>query len=400
MRVHLSYPPATRGVIVVWSLIASLPIPGTTWHRLQYLAGLRRLGFDVWYVEELDRWLNRPGDYKRTTRYDANLRYLRRVMELIGFEDRWIFRPPGNEQLCFGARNLDGLMRLYEKADLVINHTGAQWLKPWHSKIRALAYLETDPVANQIGIAKGDQTLISELSRYDYLLTFGANLGATDCKVPVERLHWIPTRPAICIDWWDCGCPVRIPLTLTTITAWERSSRRKDLVWQDDTWRWSKCDGFRHCIDLPKNAALSLELTIKGATDLELESFRQRGWRVRPATDLATPAAYRHYIMASAGEFTVAKEQYVASRVGWFSERSACYLAAGRPVISEETGFSNSLPTGTGLFAFSDQTEALEAIRAVALDYQRQSHVAREIAHGFFSADRVIGDSLRAIGLL
>ncbi len=398
MTLDLAYPPATKGVVVVWSLIASLPIPGTAWHRLQYLAGLRRLGFDVWYVEELDRRLNRPGDFVSTTDFAANLQYLKALMDQIGFSDRWIFRPPGHEE-CFGARDFKGLLDLYAEADLVINHTGAQLLQPWHSNIRSLAYLETDPVRNQVNMAQGNEKLTGELLKYDYLLSYGLNLGQADCKVPVGELHWIPTLPAICVDWWATKSPLRSPRTLTTVTAWKRS-HKKDLQWDEASWRWSKAEGFLSFLDVPQHSRLPMELALRGANDEEEQLFRQHGWLVKKASDLDNPDAYRDYITTSAGEFTAAKEQYVASWSGWFSDRSASYLAAGRPVISQDTGFSNSLPTGSGLFAISTVTEAVEAVNRVADDFERQSKAALDIAHEHFSAERVLGNAMRAIGLL
>jgi len=398
MTLDLAYPPATKGVVVVWSLIASLPVPGTAWHRLQYLAGLRRLGFDVWYVEELNRRLNHPVDFSSTSDFGANLDYLKGLMDRIGFSDRWIFRPPGHDE-CYGARNFKGLLDLYAEADLVINHTGAQLLQPWHSNIRSLAYLETDPVRNQVKIAAGDESLISELQRYDHLLSYGLNLGHPDCMVPASDFHWIPTLPAICVDWWATDMPPKTPRTLTTVTAWKRA-HKKDLQWEEAEWRWSKCDGFLVFLDTPRHTRLPMELALRGADDEAEHLLRQHGWQVKQASDLDTPDAYRDYIRTSAGEFTAAKEQYVASWSGWFSDRSASYLASGRPVISQDTGFSNSLPTGNGLFAVSTLSEAVDAVNKVADDYERQSKAALDIAHEHFSTERVLGASMRAIGLL
>jgi hypothetical protein len=145
---------------------------------------------------------------------------------------------------------------------------------------------------------------------------------------------------------------------------------------------------------------LPLELAIGGVSDAERADMRRHGWRVVPSVSLAEPNAYREYIRASRGEFTVAKDQNIRLRSGWFSDRSACYLAAGRPVITQDTGFGNVIPTGAGLFAFRTGDEALAAIATVAHDYERQSQAARCIAQEYFAAERVLGDVLRRIGLL
>ena len=153
-------------------------------------------------------------------------------------------------------------------------------------------------------------------------------------------------------------------------------------------------------MNLPSRSALPLELAIGGVSDAERADMRSHGWRVAPSVNLAEPRAYREYIRASRGEFTVAKDQNIRLRSGWLSDRSACYFAAGRPVITQDTGFGNVIPTGAGLFAFRTEDEALAAIATVAHDYERQSTAARRIAQEYFAAERVLGDVLRRIGLL
>jgi hypothetical protein len=132
----------------------------------------------------------------------------------------------------------------------------------------------------------------------------------------------------------------------------------------------------------------------------ESADLRRRGWRLWPTVSLEDPLKYRQYIQHSLGEFTAAKEQYVRPRTGWFSDRSVCYLAAGRPVITQETGFSRVIPTGEGLLAFSTFAEAEEAIAAVAANYGRHAQAAREIALEYFDARRVLGKIAATLGLL
>jgi hypothetical protein len=189
-----------------------------------------------------------------------------------------------------------------------------------------------------------------------------------------------------------------VDAALTTVANWKHTG--KDIVWQSEVYYWSKHLEFRNFINLPLRSASPLELAVGGMSDDEQADMRRHGWRIVHAVGLAEPAAYRAYICASRGEFTVAKDQNIRLRSGWFSDRSACYLAAGRPVITQDTGFGNVLPTGAGLFAFTTADEALAAIAMVAHDYERQSTVARSIAHEYFAAEHVLGDVLRRIGLL
>jgi hypothetical protein len=393
-----NYPPAKRGTVVLWGLLASSPFGGMTWQVLHHLAGIRRLGFDVWYVEDSDRLVYHPTTYWPTFECDANVAYLARQMHSLGLDDRWIFRLPGVSDKCYGARDMAGLHSLYREADAVFNLCGAQELHPEHRDVRCLVYLETDPVANQVSVATGHLPTIEALAAHHYIFTYGANLGAADCRVPVERFQWQPTWPPVCIDWWTASAPPTADAALTTVANWKHTG--KDIVWQGETYYWSKHLEFQHFINLPSRSALPLELAIGGVSDAERADMRRHGWRVVPSVSLAEPSAYRAYIRASRGEFTVAKDQNIRLRSGWFSDRSVCYLAAGRPVITQDTGFGNVIPTGAGLFAFRTEDEALAAIATVAHDYERQSQAARCIAQEYFAAEHVLGDVLRRIGLL
>src|ERR1043166_5574756 len=187
MFLQQGYPPAKRGKIVIWGMLAHSPFGGMTWQVLQHLAGVRRLGFDVWYVEDANRPVFHPSTFCSTSDATANIAYMARQMERIGLSDRWIFRPPGVCDTYVGACGSAGLAQLYKEADAVLNLCGAQELRLNHQDIRCLVYLETDPVANQIGVANGCLQTIETFAAYDVLFTYGANFGAPDCRVPLER---------------------------------------------------------------------------------------------------------------------------------------------------------------------------------------------------------------------
>ena len=397
MNLSTHYPPADRGVAVVWGLFASYPFGGMIWQVLHHLVGLRRLGLDVWYVEDTETPLLKPSSWWATNDYSETLEFLSHTMDIVSLGDRWVFRPPGYRSQCFGAKDLDELAQLYEDADVVFNVCGGTKLRPEHDAIRCRVLLQTDPVIPQIAVAEGDTDTINEFDAYDFLFTYGENFGSPDCGVPLERYQWHPTRPPVCIDWWKNSESNNFDKNLTTIANWR--NRGMDLVWNDETYYWQKAREFEKFKNLPCRSPFPLELSLVGITDEEETEMRELGWKIASARALWEPHAYRDYIRQSLGEFTVAKDQNIRLRSGWFSDRSACYLASGLPVITQDTGFNNILPTGDGLFAYSSEDEAAQAIEALEQDYIHQSRAASEIAHNYFDAEKVLGNVLETIGI-
>ena len=397
MQLQCDYPPKSRGRVIVWGLMANSPFGGMVWQAYHYLVPLRKLGFDVWYVEDTDEYSFDPGSYMPTWNPESNVRLLAGFMERIGLPDRWLVRRPNQEE-CFGSRDYSDLLQLYHEADAAINLCGAQEPRESHEPIRCRIYLETDPVKNQVAVAGDDQACIEMLAQYDHLFTYGENLGSDDCRVPIERFHWETTRPPVYTEWWATDQPPADDSSLTSVANWRHQG--KDVVWNGETWRWSKHYEFLKFIGLPQRAALPMELSVGAISREDRESLLNNGWRVQPSSRLEVPEVYRQYVRESRGEFTVAKEQYVKPRSGWFSDRSVCYLAAGRPVVTQDTAFGKRIPTGEGLFCYSDQDGALAAIEAIAADYKRHSKAAAEIAREYFDADKVIAGVLRHVGLL
>ncbi|GJL78747.1 MAG: hypothetical protein NPINA01_17360 [Nitrospinaceae bacterium] len=397
------YPPATRGKIIVWGFIASYPFGGMTWQVLHHLAGFRRLGFDVWYVEDSNNAIYDPATWEPAWSVLPNVQYLKRQMESIGLGDRWVFRPPRavsdsqkSNKVCLGALDLSGLSDLYKEADVVFNLCGSHELRPDHEGIQCLVYLQTDPVVHQIEIAEGNQKLIDEYDAYDFLFSYGENLGSPDCLVPVERYVWHPTRPPVVMEWWATNGSPQRESKLTTVSNWQ--NLKKDIVWKGETYRWRKDIEFKRFIALPERSPLSIELALEGIKDQDAAMMRDKGWKIVSARELGDPLTYRAYIRRSAGEFTVAKDQNIRLRSGWFSDRSVCYLAAGRPVISQDTAFGKFIPTGEGLFSFTTLDEIVNAADAIDSDYGKQSRAAREIANEYFRAETVLKNVLDVVG--
>jgi hypothetical protein len=379
----------------VFGILFWYPLAGVTYQFLHYLLALRRLGYDPYYVEDSGRWVYDPALNDLSPDATANVEAVAPVLAAHGFADRWAFRGryPGGR--CYGMTD-EQVLRLYREADAFLNVTGAQEIREEHLQCRRRIYVESDPFASQVRVANGDAATIAALAAHDTHFTFGENIGAPDCTIPVERFQWLPTRQPVVMDLWRDGAPPP-GAPYTTITTWHNSG--KDVVYRGDRYYWTKDREFERFLDLPRRRAVPFELAV-GVDDAVLQRLHSNGWRQRRSVDLsASVNGYREYIQRSRGEFTVARDQYVRPRTGWFSDRSACYLAAGRPVITEDTGFGKFLPTGRGLFAFTTMDDVLAAVDAIESDYEAHCDAARELAHAYFGAEQVVGSLMSRAGL-
>jgi hypothetical protein len=401
---------ATR--LVVFGIVGGMPVAGVTWQFAHYLEGFRRLGCDVYYVEDTGTWPYDPVQNTVTDDCRYAVSYLAEVMERHGFADRWAYRAASPEGQTFGL-SASGLRRVLDGADVLVNITGSTLLRAEHRRVPVRIYVETDPVGPQIEVAQGKAALIELLDAHTHHFSYGENFGGPDCGVPIERFVYHPTRQPIVLDWWAPPTAAPSPC-FTTIASWRQSG--KDVEWKGETYTWSKHHEFLKLIELPRRTAQPLELalalksTVRDGedgwvlgNDEEIEAvrlLRSYGWRVTNGLAFSLRAAsYRDYIMRSRAEFTVAKDQNVRLRSGWFSDRSASYLAAGRPVITQDTGFGARLPTGEGLFAFNTMEEALAAIETVNADYDRHHRAARAIAEDYFRAETVLAELLEDAGV-
>jgi hypothetical protein len=291
--------------------------------------------------------------------------------------------------------------QLFERADALVNLTGATVLQDEHLRVPVRIYLETDPVLPQIEVAKGHQFTIDMLAVHTHHFTFGENLGAHDCRVPAGAFAYQPTRQPVVLDWWESA--ETSPQSsdrgrITTVSSWKQSG--KDIEWNGETYIWSKHLEFMKFVNLPRRTRQPFEIALasKDAEAIALLAFH--GWRVVDAIGLTRDILpYRDYVVGSRGEFTVAKDQYTRPRSGWFSDRSASYLAAGRPVITQETGFSKFLPTGMGLFAFETMEDVLAAVQEIDRDEYAHRRAAREVAEEYFAAEKVLGSLIERAGL-
>jgi hypothetical protein len=204
----------------------------------------------------------------------------------------------------------------------------------------------------------------------------------------------------VVLDWWSAPRPVQPspPYRLTTVASWEQSGR--DVSWEGETYLWSKHHEFQRFITLPSVTDAVFELALASIDEASRARLRAHGWEVVDALSISNDIdRYRAYVVDSDGEFTVAKDQNIRLRSGWFSDRSACYLAAGKPVITQDTGFADFLPVSRGLFAFRTVDDILGAVEEIKRDYRGNSGAALEIAEQYFGAERVLADLLAHAGL-
>jgi hypothetical protein len=385
----------SRGRIIVFGILFWYPLAGVTYQFLHYLIALRRLGYDPYYVEDSGRWIYDPALNDLSPDASRNIAAVAPVLEAHGFGDRWAFRGhyPGGR--CYGMTDAQ-ILSLYREADAFLNVTGAQEIREEHLQCPRRIYVESDPFASQVKVAAGDQATIAALAAHDTHFTFGENVGQPDCAVPVERFNWLPTRQPVVVDLWRDG-HAAADAPYTTITTWHNSG--KDVTYRGERYYWTKDREFEKFLDLPRRRDVPFELAA-GVDDAVLQRLHEHGWRQRGSVDLsASVTDYREYIQRSRGEFTVARDQYVRPRTGWFSDRSACYLAAGRPVITEDTGFGKFIPTGRGLFAFTTMADVLAAVDAIESDYEGHCRAAREVAEAYFGAEQVVASLMSRAGL-
>lgn len=379
--------------LVLLGTMGGTPFAGVAWQTLHYLEGFRRLGCDVHYLEQTGAWPYDPD--RNTISDDASYAagYIERLLRWAGLEERWSYVAPDGEVWGSGRSRLDRLLR---GADALVNLTGATLLREEHLQVPVRIYLETDPVLPQIEVAEGRRFTIELLAAHTHHFSYGENLGRPDCGVPVERFHYRPTRQPVVLDWWQV--PGLDGGRYTTVASWRQT--RKDVVWRGQTYYWSKDREFVKVLDLPRRTGASFELALAIDDPEAVAALESHGWEVNDGLALSKEILpYREFVLRSRAEFTVAKDQNVRLRSGWFSDRSACYLAAGRPVVTQDTGFERFLPTGAGLFAFSDLDEAVAAVRAIEADYKAHSRAARDLAGEHFAVERVLPSLLERAGL-
>lgn len=369
----------SRGSVVVSAALAQRPgAGGHTWFALQYLLGFRALGWEVTLVDRLDPGMSGDG-----------LAYLAEEMERFGLGGEWsVLLPEGHSA---GLPRAEVERRL-ASCDFLLDVMGYLDDEELLALPPLRVFLDVDPGFGQMWQELG---LAEPFAGHDRFVSVGLEVGSAGCEVPDCGLEWITTLPPVVLARWPA---VTGGEAFTSVATWRGPYGPVEFAGHTYGLRVHE---FRRFLSLPERAtgAFELALAIDPGDAADLERLRQAGWTLLdPAAIAADPVSYRSFIQASAAEFTVAKAMYVDSHSGWFSDRSACYLASGKPVVAQETGFGRHLPTGEGLLAFSTLEEAVAAVEDVREDPRRHARAAREIAAEYFDAGRVLGRLVEHLG--
>lgn len=370
--------------IVVAGTIASVPgHGGWTWVILQYLLGLRRLGHRVFFLDPIPPATLRKAN--STLDESANAAYFSAVVRRFGLE--------GSSALLVtdAARDTLGLsyaeiVDIARGADVLINVSGVLRDEGLLSLARRRVYLDLDPAFTQLwhvvqGIDMGFRW-------HTDFVTIGLAIGTPECSVPTCGLAWIPTWQPVVLDQWPAANADGTG-ALTTVANW----RGYGSIEHQGALYGQKVHAWRAFMTLPTRTTerFAVALGIDPGETVDLQALGTNGWElVDPAHVAATPERYREFLRASKAELGIAKSGYVISRCGWVSDRSICYLASGRPVIAQETGFSRLLPTGEGLLPFETMDDLLDAIAQLNADYPKHARAARALAEEYFDSDKVL----------
>lgn len=377
--------------VIVTGMVATYPVAGVAFDYLQYAQGFRALGCDVHYLEDTGHWFYDPAAETFVPGAAHGTRFLATAIEQLVPElsRAWTVRD-GHGTLCGpGATDLETTCA---STDMLLNVSGSCWLREPYRTARVAAYVDTDPGYSQAKLAAvADGTADAEtirsaalIRRHSCFFTLAEAIGRPGCRVPTLGLTWHPTRAPIVLDDWRFTTPP-LAAPFTTIMSWKIEPEAPVV----DGERFGGKDvEFERIVDLPARVGVPLEVAISGPAPRE--RLAAAGWQVTSARRVSdTLEAYRGYIQRSLGEFSVAKNVYVATGSGWFSTRSASYLASGRPVVVQDTGFSAHLPSGPGLHPFRTADDAAAGLEAVLRDPVAAGRHAREIAAEHFDARRI-----------
>lgn len=383
--------------VVVTGLIGQYALGGVVWDYLQYLLGFRNLGWDVWYLEDTGMW---PYHREREEICDdcsSNIAHLRDIMEEFGFGDRWLYRnePDGHYHGC--AHDDSGAEKILSSCDVLVNVSGACWLREATAKIPHKIFVDGDPMFTQINLLRdpdGERT--ARMKAHTAHFSFGLNIGRPGCLVPAAGFLWKPTVQPVDLSQWEqipaepanpaCGA-------WTTVMNWVSYP---PVDYEGESY--GQKDGeFSKFFDLPSACGRAFALAMgrgqgnKRPTDL----LEAHGWRIfEPMDVIPDHLAYQRFLSSSRGEWSVAKNGYVKGNTGWFSCRTACYLAAGRPAVVQDTGWADHLPSGEGVLAFRTLEEAASALNHIESNYEFHANAARAFAARHFDAAKVCGELL------
>jgi NTP pyrophosphatase (non-canonical NTP hydrolase) len=364
---------------------ATLGRGGHSMFVMQWLHGLERLGHEVFFLEFLQQ---DPAEFR-----SAVMEYFAATIDRWWHPDRAGLLVESSTESLYGLTGEQVARIAGKAAAVIIRSPYRRHPYPYLEKIRPRILIEQDPGYSHQWAAEGDPADI--FGEHDLYYTVGGNIGSPRCSLPTLGIHWRPIWNPVVLDWWTSPRPLSRD-RFTTVADW----RSFGYLEFEGRMLGPKAEEFHKFIELPRLAEESVEIALNiDSDDPDLAELRDHGWRIESPEVVSTPARYQEYVTGSLGEFSCAKGGYVGTHCGWFSDRSACYLAAGRPVVLQATGFEDVLPTGKGLFAVATVEEAAEALRAIRRDYSLHSAAAHALARVHFDSDRVLRPVLAEAGI-
>ncbi len=359
-------------------------------------AGFRDLGHEVWYLEDSGAWPFDPILQTISADCTFNVNYLTKMMAEFGFGDRWIYRNPAD--LKFYGAGEAAARDLIKNGDLLINVSSAGWLSDYDYGVKHQMFIDGDPMFCQINLHDPKQADYNmRLRAHDSHFTFGLNIGKPNTLIPETGIKWKTTVQPIALDYWPFEKTAPRD-EFTTVMNWSSYETKK---WQNQLYGQKDLE-FRKFQHLPKLTSQKLVIAMGGGVESHPpnEELKKSGWTILEASKaLPDYLSYRDFLSHSKAEWSVAKHGYVASRSGWFSGRTACYLALSRPALVQETGWSNYLPYGEGLLKFETMEEIVAGIDSINRNYEKHRLAARAIAEKYFEAKKVCHDLLVQIGM-
>ncbi|MEP6509109.1 MAG: hypothetical protein ABJC63_12875 [Gemmatimonadales bacterium] len=387
--------------IVVGGFLGLLPAGGIAWDYIQYPLGFASLGHDVYYIEDTALWPIYQEDASGGVSSAANVEYLSRLMSAFGFAGRWAYRDEVTGT-WFGMSSAE-VAEVCRTADVFVNVSCSTVVRDEYRAIPTRILIDSDPMFTQIqhvdmsGFTKGGGGMRQLVAEHTHHFTFGESIGQADCRIPHTSVAWRPTRQPICLDQWPVTEIPPSNLGFTTVMNWYAGD---PLMFDGELWGQKDVE-FLGVMEIPQRVSSPLGVVVGQTTGIPFpaELAEQSGWTVFDP-DQAIPDwnTYRSFIGRSAGEFSVAKQTYVKGRTGWFSCRSACYLASGRPVVTQDTGWRRHIPSGSGLIGFTTLDEAVAGLNEIMSNPRAHSRSARMVAEESFDARVVLRDLLAAAG--
>jgi hypothetical protein len=358
---------------------------GMQWLNLHYLAGLRALGIECFWLDMLGP---PKADAKRST--GEMIEGFRALCEQFGLHEHWAVRYDNQQVFGMSARQLEALCG---DSAMLINLCGALKDDELLRRIKRRAYFDLDPGFTQIWAQEWDM----DFSKHNLFFTVGLNVGRPGFSIPLRGIEWQKFVPPVALEYWPAQTDTNAA-NFTTIGQW----RGQSAVWKGEPY-WAKREEFLRFIEIPRKTTQPIELALlihESETD-DLATLRANNWRlVDPHEAAAGLDGFRSYIQQSRAEFSVAKNGYIKTKSGWFSDRTVCYLASGRPVLVQDTGITKHLPVGRGLLTFSTMDEALRGIQSINADYAGHCAAARRLAEEQFAAPKVLQSILERAGVL